>query len=80
MIAPLLIIQRVADRSALTSRTIITGHTSSFSVRRQGEPTGSDGTPLDGHLKNLATGYGKNPGELGSVVETMTDFRSDGKV
>ena len=80
MIAPLLIIQRVANGSALTGPAVTTGHTSSFNVRGQGEPTGSNGTPLGGYPKNLAAGYGNNPGEPGVVVERTTDLHPDGNV
>ena len=48
MIAPLLIVQRVANQSAVTSHTITTGRASSFNVRKQGEPIGGDGTPDGG--------------------------------
>ena len=41
MIAPLLIIQRVAQGSALTGHTITTGHTSLFNVKNRGEMTES---------------------------------------
>ena len=68
VIAPLLIIQRVANGSALTGHAITTGHASSFEVGGQGEPKGSDGTPLCGCLKNSAAGCGKNPGEPEVVV------------
>ena len=47
VIAPLLIINRVANRSALTSDTI-TGQISSFRVRSQGELTDSSVLPTSG--------------------------------
>ena len=58
VIAPLLIIQRVANQSALTSHIITTAHASSFNFKRQ----------EDGYLKNSAAEYGKDPSELGVVV------------
>ena len=45
VIAPLLIVQRVANGSALTSHAVSTGRASSFNVKKHGEPTGSDGIP-----------------------------------
>jgi len=78
VIAPLLIIQRVANGNALTGPAITTGHTSLFNARGQGEPAGSGGTHLGSHLKNLAAGYGNNPGEPGVVVERVTDLHPDG--
>jgi len=56
VIASLLIVQRVANRSALVSHTFTTGHASSFDIRRQREPTGSNGTPLGGYLMSSAGG------------------------
>jgi len=40
VIAPLLIIQRVANQSALTSSTIVSGHVNSLHVRSRGVSTG----------------------------------------
>ena len=79
MIAPLLIVQRVANQSALTNHSFTTS-TSSFNVRGQGELTGGDGIPLGGYPKNPVAGYGKTPDELGTAVEKSTDFHPDGKV
>jgi len=79
VIAPLLIIQRVANGSAFTGHTITIGHTSLFNARRQGEPTGRDGTPLGSYLKNSAVVYGNNPGSPGVVVEKTTDLHPDGE-
>ena len=46
MIAPLLVIQRVANKSALTSNTIVSGRLSPFEARSRGELTdGSDALP-----------------------------------
>ena len=45
MIAPLLIVQRVANRSApLTSNTIVTGNISSFHTSSRGESAGGNRT------------------------------------
>ena len=47
VIAPLLIIKRIANRSAFTSDTI-TGGLCSFRVRSQGEPMDSSVLPANG--------------------------------
>ena len=78
MIAPLLIVQRVANRSALTSHTINAGHVGLFNPRRQGGPTGGDGTPLGGYLMSSAGGYGKSRSD-GVTVETTIDLHPDGE-
>jgi len=80
VIAPLLIVQQVTNRSALTSDTITTGGASSYSVRRQGEPTGGDGIPLGDHPKNSVAGDGKDAGDPGVAVEKTTGFHPDGSV
>ena len=80
MIAPLLIIQRIANGSALTGHTITTGRTSLFNVRNRGELADSEYVPFSGHPTSSAAGYRKNPGEPGVVVERTTGFHPDGKV
>ena len=77
MIAALLIIQRVANRSALTSDTIVTGNISSFQIGSRGESVG------DNHAvypMGSADNYGKNTSELGIVVETEIGLHPDGGV
>ena len=77
MIAPLLIIQRVADQSALTSTTIASRSTASLNVgSRLGKTTNGSGT--------LATGggypmdkYGGGSADLGVGVETTVDLHQD---
>jgi len=74
VIAPLLIIQRVASKKALTSDTLATGHVSSFKFRSQVESmSGSDTSPGKYHMGSVDR-YGKNPGELGIEVETTVDL------
>lgn len=75
VIAPLLIIQRVASKSALTSDTITTGHVSSFRFRSQRESTGGSDTPHGRYHTSSVDRYGKNPGELGVEVEATIDLR-----
>jgi len=80
VIAPLLIVRRVANQSALTSNTITTVHIDSFHLRTRGESVGGgDGLP-GGDPMGLADEYGKNSGELEVRVETTTDFHRDSKV
>jgi len=78
VIAPLLIIQRVANGSALTGPTVTTGRTTLFNVRGQGGPADNGGVPLCTCLNNPTAGYGKNPGEPGVVVRRTTGLHPDG--
>ena len=73
VIAPLLIIQRVANKSALTSETITPGRVSEFKAVTLGESAG-DGSALPaGEPMASVDRYGVGSGEL--RVETTTDFR-----
>ena len=78
MIAPLLIIKRVANRSALTSDTIATGHVGSFHARTR-ELTGGSDVPSRVYPIDLADEHEKVSGELGFGVgiETTIDFHRD---
>ena len=78
MIAPLLIIKRVANRSALTSETIVTGHLGTFHARTR-ELTGGSDIPSRAHPVDLTEKHEKLPGELGVGVgiETTIDFYRD---
>ena len=70
VIASLLIILRVANKSALTSDTIAPGSISSIHFTGRGRPTGGNGTVSDGHPTN-STGTNEGaPGELGARDET----------
>jgi len=78
VIASLLIVQRVANRSALTSRTIVTGHESSVIFRSRGQLTDGDGAPPRAYAVNLVDRYGlKNSGEPGVGIEVTIDSRRD---
>jgi len=77
VIAPLLIIQRVANQNALTSNTITSGNTGSFNMRSRGKSTGSNGTLPSGYRMSSVDKYGNNSGELGVGVETTIDLRRD---
>ena len=77
MIAPLLIIQRVANQSALASNTmIVTGHIGSFRVRSRRESTGDSGAAAGEYSLCLTDEHGKVPGDIGVVFETTIDFLS----
>ena len=64
-IAPLLIIQRVAKKSALTGHCVVTGHTILFDVGSRGESTGSNGTPSGRYHIGSVDKHGDKSGELG---------------
>ena len=72
VIAPLLIIKRVANKSALTSNAIISGQTSSSGVRSRGKLTGGSDPLFGGDPMNSVDEYGMNSSEL--RVETAADF------
>ena len=74
MIAPLLVIQRVADKSALTSDSVASPHSSEFKARNGGQWTGDSGTLPTVDSMHLANRKGKNSGELGVGVTTTIDF------
>jgi len=79
VIAPLLIIKRVANRSALTSNTIITGNIGSFHARTRGELTGGSDIPSRSYPVGLTEKHEKVSVELGVGVgvETTLDFHRD---
>ena len=75
VIAPLLIIQRVANRSALTSNTIATGHIESFHVGSRWESAGGNLTLPRGSSVSSVDNCTKNTNELGDhAVETKLDL------
>ena len=77
VIAPLLIIQRVANRSALTRNTIASGRVSEFKVRTQGEFSGG-GAPPGGDRMSSAGERGTNSGEIEVGVQTRDiNFHQD---
>ena len=80
VIAPLLIIKRVANRRALTSNTTVTGDTSLFHARSWWESTGDRDIPPghDGDPIGSADNYEKNSDELG--VEATIGFHRDSNV
>jgi len=74
VIAPLLIIQRVANQSALTSDAVTTGPVGSIHFRSRGESTSGDGPLPVTRPMDLANKFGKDSGELGVGVETTIHF------
>ena len=60
VIAPLLIIQRVAKRSALTSDTIVTGNTGSFRARSRQESMGGSHALTGGYPTCSADNHGRD--------------------
>ena len=80
VIAPLLIIKRVANQSALTSTSVVTGGVGSFSFRSRGGAAGGSGTLPGGYPMNSGGSFGKGSKELNVGVETTIDFHQDTKV
>ena len=80
VIAPLLIIRRVANRSALTSKSVATGNISSIDFKSRGRTTGGSGIIPDKCPVIPAGRYGRSSNELDIWIETTIDLRQDGKV
>ena len=80
VIAPLLVILRVANKSALTSNTIASGRIGEFKARSRVEPTGDGGAISCGDHVNSADEGGMNSGELAVGVATVdiVDIHQDG--
>ena len=77
MIASLLIIQRVANKSALTSNTVTSGRLSDFKAKSQGQlTTGNGALPSGGDPMSPVDERGTNSGELG-VGMTTIDVHGD---
>lgn len=77
MIAPFLIVLRVADRRALTSETIVTGNIGSIHFRSQGKSTVGNETLPDDHpasstdtREETSRELGTGPGE--SAIEEVS--------
>ena len=78
VIAPLLIVKRVAEKNASPSNTITTGNISSS--RSQRESKGSGGVLPSGYPMDSVGKYRETPGELRVGVETTIDLRRDNGV
>jgi len=75
VIAPFLIIQRVANQSALTSTTIASRSTASLNIgSSRGKTTNGSGTLAVGYAMDK---FGKSSGDLGIGVETTVDLHQD---
>ena len=78
MIAPLLIIQRVANNSALTSTTVAPRGVYSSEVENQGKLTGGSDALSNGYLMDPVGERGINCGKLGVEIEaSMIDSYRD---
>ena len=73
MIAPLLVIQRVANKSALTSGVVVSANFSGFKARNGGQWTAGSSALPSGDPMRFAKRNGKNSGELGVGVATTID-------
>ena len=80
VIAPLLIIKRVANQSALTSSTVVTGPNVSFHVGSRMESTRDSCVLPGGHPTCPSDKHEGGSGEIGLEVETTIDFHRDSKV
>jgi len=77
VIAPFLIIIRVANRRAFIDNTILSGTTGSI-LRNKGESAGSGGTLPNGRsIDSMGRDNGKPPGGLAVGVVTTIDFHRD---
>lgn len=77
VIAPFLIILRIADRSAITSDNSTSGSSGSNQFMSQGESTSSNEIPPDESPAGSVDAPGKTPGELGVEVEIAVDVHRD---
>ena len=77
VIASLLIIQRVANKSALTGNTVVSAHMSEFKAETRGRSTGGSGD-LPGEDPTTSTDERRTSfGESGGEVETTIDSHRD---
>ena len=67
------VIHRVANKSALTSKSLVSGHMSTFEARSRGELTDGSGDVPGGGSTNSVDERGMNSGEPGVGVETTND-------
>jgi len=76
VIAPLLIIQRVANKSAVTGSTVVSENIGSFRVRSRGESRGGGGATPGGYPTSSVNKYGEISGELRVGVKTEATIDS----
>ena len=79
MIAPLLIIKRVANRSALAGSIVVTGTVGSLKFGSGGGSRGGGPLP-SGSSSSSVDSCEKSSGELGVGVGATIDLHQDGKV
>jgi len=78
VIAPLLIIQRVASKSALMTETTVSGRVNLFEVGGREEFASGRGAPPGGNPVSFVDERRMNSsGELGVWVKTTVDFHQD---
>ena len=73
--APLLIIQRVANHNALTGAAIAPRHIGSSNAGSRGKSTVGSRTPPGWYPMGSPDRYGKGPGGFRVGFETTIDFR-----
>ena len=73
VIAPLFVIHRVANKSALTSNTLVSGRMSTFKARSGGELTDGGSAVPSGDSAGSVDEHQANTRELGDRVETAID-------
>jgi len=76
-IAPFLITIRIANRSAITDVTVISGNTGPIRFRSRGKSTSGNGAVLDERLSSSMDGYGESHVESDVGVETAIDHDQD---
>ena len=72
VIAPFLIILRVANQTALTSNAIVSGNDDSIHLRSRGRSTSVNGSFQDENPASSPVVYGKAPSELDHVDDRLT--------
>jgi len=77
VIATFLIVIRVANRSALTSNTIVSGNMASIQFRSEGKSTNGNVALPDEHSVGSMDAYEGALGELGVGIEKATDLPHD---
>ena len=80
VIAPLLVIRRVANRSALTSSAVTSGRNSEFRARSRRDSTdGSSATLPSGGTTSSVDEYEMNSGGVGAGAEISVELRDQDK-
>lgn len=72
VIAPLLIIQRVANRKALTSESLASGAIDSIRFKSRGNSSGGTGSLPGGYAMGSKGVYGKSPSDLSGGIDIET--------